>query len=176
MNIRELQEKINQAFMANPLGDVTDPVRSATENMIRQQEMLKQAGASFGRLRTELIEPLLEAGIDILRGRGLFPDIRLDGREITIKHASPLAKAEDIEDFQNLLTWAQSNIGIVGPEVFMGTAKVEDFPSVTGEMLGIPAKLIRSEEESTSLGSSSGTGSTTTTRRCRGWRTARLII
>lgn len=152
MNIRELQEKINQAFMANPLGDVTDPVRSATENMIRQQEMLKQAGASFGRLRTELIEPLLEAGIDILRGRGLFPDIRLDGREITIKHASPLAKAEDIEDFQNILTWAQSNIGIIGPEVFMGTAKVEDFPQVTGEMLGIPAKLIRPEEEIQALG------------------------
>jgi len=152
MNIRDLQEKINQSFFANPLGDVTDPVRSATENMIRQQEMLKQAGASFGRLRTELIEPLMEACIDILRGLGLFPDIRLDGKEVTIKHTSPLAKAEDIEDFQNIMTWAQSNIALVGQEVFMGTAKVEDMPKITSEMLGVPASLLRSDEERQALG------------------------
>lgn len=151
-SIRELQEKINKAFFANPLGDVTDPVRSATENMIRQQEMLKQAGASLGRLKSELIEPLLEAGLDILRGLGEFPDVQIDGRQITIKHSSPLAKAEDIEDFQNILTWAQSNIGLIGQEVFMGTVKVEDFPKVTGDMLGIPAKLIRSQEEVQKLG------------------------
>jgi hypothetical protein len=120
--------------------------------MIRQQEMLKQAGASFGRLRSELIEPLLESCIDILTQLGEFPDIKIDGKQVTIKHSSPLAKAEDVEDFQNILTWAQSNIGIVGQEVFMGTAKVEDFPKVTGEMLGIPAKLIRSEEEVTKMG------------------------
>ena len=152
VSIRELQEKINTSFFANPLGDITDPVRSATENMIRQQEMLKQAGASFGRLRTELIEPLMEAGIDILVGLGRFPELNIDGEEVTIKHASPLAKAEDIEDFQNILTWAQSNIGIVGQEVFMGTAKVEDFPKVTSEMLGIPAALVRTEEERQQLG------------------------
>lgn len=152
ISIRELQDKINQSFFANPLGDISDPVRSATENMIRQQEMLKSAGASFGRLRTELIEPLIEAGIDILKGFGEFPDIAVDGRQITIKHSSPLAQAEDIEDFQNILTWAQSNIGIVGPEVFMGSAKVEDFPKITGEQLGIPANLIRSDEEREQLG------------------------
>jgi hypothetical protein len=152
LDIQQLQERINKAFFSNPLGDVTDPVRSATENMIRQQEMLKQAGASFGRLRSELIQPLIEAGIDILKGLGEFPDIMVDGSEVTLKHASPLAKAEDIEDFQNILTWAQSNIGIVGPEVFMGTAKVEDFPRVTAQQLGVPASLVRSEEEVSELG------------------------
>lgn len=152
MSIRELQEKINRSFFANPLGDITDPVRSATENMIRQQEMLKQAGASFGRLYTELIEVLMEAGIDILAGLGRLPPLNVNGEEVTIKHVSPLAKAEDIEDFQNILTWAQSNIGIVGPEVFMGSVKVENFPQVTSEMLGIPAELVRTEAERTQLG------------------------
>jgi len=151
-SIRELQEKFNKAFFANPLGDVSDPVRSATENMSRQQGMLKQAGASLGRLKSELIEPLLGAGLDILTGLGEFPDVQRDGRQITIKHSSPLAKAEDIEDFQNILTWAQSNIGLVGQEVFMGTAKVEDFPKVTGDMLGIPAALIRSKTEIDAIG------------------------
>lgn len=152
LSIRELQEKIDRTFFANPLGEVTDPVRSATENMIRQQEMLKQAGASFGRLRSELIEPLLEACIDILKGRGLFPDLKVDGKQITIKHTSPLAQAEDLEDFQNIQTWAAANIELLGPEVFMGTAKVEDFPKTTGKLLGIPEALIRDDREREAIG------------------------
>ena len=91
-------------------------------------------------------------GIDILAGLGRLPPLNVNGEEVTIKHVSPLAKAEDIEDFQNILTWAQSNIGIVGPEVFMGSVKVENFPQVTSEMLGIPAELVRTEAERTQLG------------------------
>jgi hypothetical protein len=152
ITIQELQTKINRAFFANPLGDVNDPVRSATENMIRQQEMLKQAGASFGRIKSELIEPLVAAGVDILKENGLFPDILLDGKEVTIKHTSPLAQAEDLEDFQAIQQWAATNVELLGPEVFMGAAKVEDFPKVTGELLGIPATLIRSDAERKAIG------------------------
>jgi hypothetical protein len=152
IKIAQLQDRINKSFFANPLGEITDPVRSATENMIRQQEMLKQAGASFGRIRSELVEPLIEACVDILRSLGRLPSLQIDGEKVTIKHSSPLAKAEDLEDFQNILSWAQANIGIVGPEVFMGTAKVESFPKITGKQLGIPAELIRSDEEVQALG------------------------
>jgi hypothetical protein len=152
LSIRELQGRINEAFFASPLGDISDPVRSATENTIRQQEMLKQAGASFGRMRSELIEPLIAAGIDILKGIGEFPDISIDGKEVTLKHTSPLAQAEDLESFQNILTWAQANIGIVGPEIFMGTAKVEDFVKKTAELLGIEPSLVRSDDERDAIG------------------------
>lgn len=153
LTIRDLQDRINQAFFANPLGDISDPVRTATENMIRQQEMLKQAGASFGRLRSELISPLIDAGLDIMGELGQIPQgLSVNGQSITIKHASPLAKAEDLEEFQAMQTWANTNLAIVGPEVFQGTARVEDFPKVTADQLGVTAKMLRTPEEIAAIG------------------------
>jgi hypothetical protein len=153
LQVRELQDRINRAFFANALGDITDPVRTATENMIRQQEMLKQAGASFGRLRSELIDPLIAAGLDILAQLGQIPEeLVIDGKFVTIKHTSPQAQSEDLEDFQSFQTWAATNLELTGPEVFQGVAKVEDFPKVTASMLGITPTLIRTPEEIKALG------------------------
>lgn len=153
LQVRELQDRINRAFFANVLGDITDPVRTATENMIRQQEMLRQAGASFGRLRSELIEPLISAGLDILAGLGQIPEeLIVDGQAVTIRHTSPQAKSEDLEDFQNFQTWAATNLELVGPQVFQGTAKVEDFPKKTADMLGVSPTLVRTPEEIQALG------------------------
>jgi len=147
VRVRDLRERIDKAFFSNPLGDISDPVRSASEQMARLQDMLKQRGASFGRLRSELIDRIAETGVDILKELGRFPDINIDGEQVTLKHTSPLAQAEDLEDFQAIQTWASANISLIGPEVFMGTAKVEDFAKVTARMLGIPADLIRTDAE-----------------------------
>jgi len=145
--LSSLQDGIKKALFADPMGDLSDPVRSATEMMQRQQEMLKSSGASFGRLKTELIEPLVAAIMDVLQTRGEVPELRIDGREVTIKQQSPLAKAEQLEDFQNLQVWSQYLMGTLPPEVIAGSIKVEDVPKVTGKMLGIPAELMRTDEE-----------------------------
>ena len=152
IRVRDLRERIDKAFFANPMGDISDPVRSASEQMARLQDMLKQRGASFGRLRSELIDRIAETGIDILKELGDFPQISVDGEQVTLKHTSPLAQAEDLEDFQNIQTWASANIALVGPEVFMGTAKVEDFAKVTARQLGVPQELVRSDTERKKLG------------------------
>jgi len=148
--MEDLQNTIKKALFSDPLGEINDPVRTATEIQIRNQMMLKQAGASIGRLKTELIEPLVNACIDILSGRGLIPKIKVDGKEITIKQTSPLAKAEDLEDFQNSQIWFSnvSQLGeLVGPETILGTVKVENLPSYWAEKLGVPTELSRDEEE-----------------------------
>lgn len=153
--LEDLQNNIKKALFVDPLGEVTDPVKSATEIQIRQQEMLKDAGASLGRLKSELVEPLVAAGIEILTGRGLVPAIKVNGKEVAIKQASPLAKAEDIEAFQNSQMWfrnVQELGALVGPEIVMGTVKVEELPDYWREKLGVPAKLVRDKNEKAELG------------------------
>lgn len=144
--LQDLQAGIRKALFADPLGEITDPVRSATENLIRQQEMLKMSGASIGRLKSELIEPLVAAGIDILRSRGKVAAIVVDGKEVTLKQTSPLAKAEDLEDFQNSQVWFQ-NVAQLPPEVVAGSVKIEDLPRYWQQKLGVPADLVRSDAE-----------------------------
>lgn len=145
--LADLQSNINRALFAQPLGEVDDPVKSATEQMLRTQEMLNQSGASFGRLNTEKIKAIVERGVDILSTEGRLPKFKVDGKEVSIKMQSPLAKAEAIEDFQNFqIWWAQ--MATLPPEVAALGAQVENFPNWTAEKLGLPvADLVRSKED-----------------------------
>jgi len=144
--LKDLQDNIRRALLVDPLGEITDPVKSATEMMIRNQESIKLQGASLGRLKSELIEPLVNAVVDILRGLGKMADFTVDGNEVTIKQQSPLAKAEDMEDFQNSQVWFGS-LQALPPEVVAGVVKVEDLPKFWADKLGVPASLIRDKEE-----------------------------
>ena len=144
--LEDLQNNIRKCLFADPMGDLTDPVRSATEVMLRNQDMLRNQGAAFGRLKTELIEPLMAAVMDILQGRGLVPKLRVDGTEVTIRQNSPLAKAESMENFQNSQMWFQT-VSALPPEIVMGSVKVEELPRYWQEALGVPSELIRSDDE-----------------------------
>ena len=152
--IEDMQTNVRKALFVEPLGDISDPVRSATEIMIRNQEMLKQAGAALGRLKTELIEPLVSACVEILGVRGVIAPIVLDGKETTLKQTSPLAAAEDQEDFQNSQVWFNSvmQLGqLLGPAAVLGTVKIEDLPGYWASKLGVPEDLIRSKAERDAL-------------------------
>lgn len=141
------QNSIRKAFFSDPLGEITDPVRSATENVIRNQEFLKQSGASIGRLKSEMIEPLVAACVDILIQRGKMADISVDGKDVTIKQASPLAKAEDLESFQNTQLWLSTMGQFLPPEVIGLKVKIEDLPGEFLNQLGVNPELMRSEAE-----------------------------
>lgn len=144
--LEDLQNDIRKALFADPMGDLSDPVRTATEIMLRNQDMLKSQGASFGRQKSELIEQLIKAVLDILTGLGQVPELVVNGKEVTIKMDSPLAKAEGQEEFQNSQIWFQ-NVSQLPPEVVAATVKVEDLPRFWQETLGVPASLVRTKEE-----------------------------
>lgn len=146
-----MQNSIRKSFFSDPLGELTDPVRSATENIIRNQEFLKQSGASIGRLKTELIEPLMAAMVDILKGLGQFPPININGKEATIKQVSPLAQAESIEEFQNTQLWLSTLAEFLPPELIAAKVKVEDLPAKFQDQLGTDPDLVRSEDETQDL-------------------------
>lgn len=145
--LESYQDGIRKAFFSSPLGEINDPVRSATENILRNQEFLKQSGASIGRQKTELIEPLVAACVDILIQRGKLPEIKVDGKDVTIKQMSPLAKAEDLENFQNTQLWLGTLAQFLPPEVIALKVKVEELPGKFQKQLGTDPSLIRSDAE-----------------------------
>lgn len=150
--LEELQATIQKAFFVDPLGEISDPVRSATEQTMRMQEFLKDQGAAIGRLRTELVEPVVLAVVDILQGLGkLEGSVKVDGKEIKIVHNTVLTQAEQQEDYQALMTWVQSIFGILPPEAAMGLIKVEELPSGMADMLGVSSKYVRTEAEKAEL-------------------------
>lgn len=149
--IEEKQDSIRKIFFVDPMGDLSDPVRSATEQTFRMQEFLKDQGAALFRMRTELVEPVVMAMADVLTSRGKLPNIKLDGKTLKIVHNTQLVQAEKQDDYQNLIQWLNGIIGTVGPEVMMGTVRIEDLPTGMAEMLGVDPKYIRDKAERAEL-------------------------
>ena len=145
--LEDLQANINKALFANPLGEVDDPVKSATEQMLRTQDMLKSSGTSFGRLNTEKVKAIVTRGVDILSSNGRLPPLKVDGKEVSIKMQSPLAQAEAQEEFQAFQVWF-AQMQQLPPEVMALGAQIENIPAWTAGKLGLPiADLARSPEE-----------------------------
>lgn len=144
--IEDLQANIRKILFADAVGDLNDPVQSATFNMIRQQEMLKKRGANFGRIRSEFIFPLVDRITQILVDAGKIPPIKVDGRDVTLKMSSPLASAEQQTNVDNVLLYMNAMEALPEQVKLLG-ASLESVPAFLVENLNLPEKLARSEEQ-----------------------------
>lgn len=146
----DLRGRIRHTLLADRLGPVTHGGRmTATEVLERSQEMTRLLGAIYGRLQSELLTPLIERALAILRRRGEIPDIRLDGRRVDLQYRSPLARVQARQDVQDTLMWLESAKAL-GPEA-MRTVNVAEAARWLGRALGVPGELIRDTGATESL-------------------------
>ncbi|MEM6781025.1 MAG: portal protein [Pseudomonadota bacterium] len=139
--LESLQSRIRHALLTDKLGQIGGQRMTATEVLERSSEMALLLGATYGRLQSELLTPIVQRAFSILRRRGEIPDIALDGRYVALDYRSPLARAQAQRSVQNTLTWINAVIGM-GPEA----AGAVNLPRATrhlGEALGVPSDLIR---------------------------------
>jgi hypothetical protein len=136
-----LRQRIRQALLADKLGQPDSPGMTATEVVHRAADMARVLGASYGRLQSELLAPLIRRGLAILRRRGEIPPIRLDGRLVDLTHASPLAQQQRMSDAQTTLTWINAVQGLGE-----GAARVIDAEGAArwlARTLGVPDAALR---------------------------------
>ncbi len=146
---QRLQQKIKQAFL-NDVLDPGGPVRTATEVAIEDSRLSRRIGAEFGRLQSEFVEPLIARVMFLLQRENVIPPIKIDGRTITIKHTSPLARAQDQQDLIALQQTFES-IQAIPPEIIAQSMKVEDIPAWVHEKAGGDPALLRTAEEKLEL-------------------------
>jgi len=141
----ELQTDIKKALF-NSMREPNDAVISATQFAIEHKELVEDIGSSYGRLQTEFTEKVMARTTAILSRNGKIPDLKVDGKEITLKHTSPLAKAQDNED---LLTFQQflEMLMPFGEQVVAKGIKTDDVPAYLAKKLGVDQKIVRTEAE-----------------------------
>lgn len=138
--LEDLRSRIRHALMVDRLAPVTSARMTATEVLERSTEMAMLLGATYGRLQSELLTPLIKRAYAILRRRGEVPDVALDGRYVQLDYRAPLARAQAQRNVQNTLSWISSVLGM-GPEA----AQAVNLPEAArflGEALGVPSDLI----------------------------------
>lgn len=136
-----LQSRIRHALLTDKLGPIAGASMTATEVLERSAEMSLLLGATYGRLQTELLTPLIKRAFTILRRRGEIPDIALDGRLVMIDYRSPLARSQGQRNVQNTLGWINAVSGM-GPEA-TATIDAPEAAKYIGESLAVPSHLMR---------------------------------
>lgn len=138
--LENLQKNINHALLADRLSQVNAPNMTATEVLERTAEIARILGASFGRLQSELLTPLLKRAFLILRRRGDIMNFDLDGKIVDLQYKSPLAMLKAREDVNNISQWVTlvSSLGALG----MGAVNAFEAAKTLGKILNVPDKLI----------------------------------
>jgi hypothetical protein len=138
-----LQSRIRHALMTDKLAVIAAPRMTATEVLERSADMALLLGATYGRLQSELLTPLIKRAFAILRRRGEVPDISLDGRLVAVDYRSPLARSQGQRNVQNTLSWINSVL-VMGGEA-MSAIDLPQAARFIGEALGVPGDLIRKQ-------------------------------
>lgn len=141
--LEDLRNRIRHALLTDKLAPVNSPRMTATEVLERSSEMALLLGATYGRLQSELMTPLIIRAFNILRRRGEVPDISLDGRYVQIDYRAPLARAQGQRNVQNTLFWVESALAMGGEAV--NAVDLAETARFLGEALGVPSDLIRKD-------------------------------
>lgn len=137
----DLRNRIRHALLIDRLSSLDSRRMTATEVVERAAEMTRLLGATYGRLQSELLTPLVLKSVSILRERGEIPDIAVDGRMVTLDYRAPLAQSQANRDIQTAMTWLEiaSNLG---PEA-LGVVDAAAAMRWLGKSLGVPPHLVR---------------------------------
>jgi hypothetical protein len=120
--------------------------RSATEIVQRMKELAQNLGSAYGRLITEAMVPLVRRVLYIMDERGLIDlPLKVDGLEIKITPTSPLAQAQNMEDLEKVLQFAQI-AQAAGPagQVALNQDNLIDY---IAEKMGVPQSILNNREE-----------------------------
>lgn len=141
--LSDLRARISHALLADKLAPITGARMTATEVLERSAEMALLLGATYGRLQTELMTPLIQRAYAILRRRGEVPDVNIDGRLVTLDYRSPLARSQGQRNVQNTLFWLQA-VQAMGAEA-LSAVNLPQAARVLGDALGVPSDLISNQ-------------------------------
>ncbi|PJB71425.1 MAG: phage tail protein [Alphaproteobacteria bacterium CG_4_9_14_3_um_filter_47_13] len=139
--LQDLRARIRHALLTDRLGPIGGARMTATEVLERSAEMALLLGATYGRLQSELMTPLIQRAFNILRRRGEVPDINLDGRLVQLDYRAPLARAQGQRNIQNTLFWVESVLGMGGEATT--AINLGATARFLGEALGVPSDLIK---------------------------------
>ena len=134
---------------------------TAREIVERLSEAQKVLGSPFLRMAQEIGQPVLRALAWQLQRGGILKGLeeiqpvpeeggpvplQFNGLDVQILFASPLAQGQSLANASTAFQWASAVLDAFGPEAVDGM-KVEDAAQITGELMNVDARLIRSMQE-----------------------------
>lgn len=149
VGIERLQAGIRKKLMADALQPASGPAMTATEVHVRVDLIRQQLGPLYGRSQAELLTPLLERSFGLAYradALGEAPE-EMQGRNLSFKFISPLARAQQLEDVSAI----ERHLALIGqvaqsdPSV-LDNIDLDAVAQVTGARLGVPTATMRTDD------------------------------
>ena len=120
---------------------------TATEVAERMADLSRRIGSAFGRLQAEMVQPVLQRVVYILKKQGRIEIPTINGREVKVKSVSPLAQAQANQDISNVSRYLQLVGGTFGPEILNLLIRSDDVAAYLAKKFGVPDTLVRDKVE-----------------------------
>lgn len=145
--LSDMRLNIKRALYNDMLGNPDRTPASATEIAERMADLSRRIGSAFGRLQAELVQPVLQRVVYILKKQGRIELPTINGREIKVRSVSPLAQAQNQADITSIARWMELIQGNFGPQLLNLLIDSEEVASVLAKKFGVPDTLIRDEAD-----------------------------
>lgn len=146
IEMNDLRQNIKRILLDESLPPDNMSARSATEVVERMKELSQNLGSAFGRLINETMLPLVSKMLQVMDQRGIISlPLKVNGLEVKISPVAPLAMAQNMDDIQNILQYAQI-AQQAGPQGQMAI-KVDEMMDYIAEKLGVPQRLRPTPQE-----------------------------
>ena len=142
-----IKDEVQKMLFAGSLPDAVGPKMTATEISIRQQQAIKERTAVFGRLISELVRPVINNILIILKKKKIIPikELEINNSDLQIRFQSPLAQVQADEDVKR----SQEFIGIMmqtfGPQEGVATINFDNYPEWVAEKLSIDPTIVNQD-------------------------------
>ena len=144
--IQDLRMNIKKMLLDDTLPPDNMSARSATEIVERMKELAQNLGSAFGRLISETMVPIVVRVLQIMDVKGLINlPLKVNGLEVRVVPISPLAKAQNLEEVNEVMQFFQITQGL-GPSGAVAV-KPEAIADFIGDKLGISSELRTTDEE-----------------------------
>lgn len=145
--LSDMRLNIKKALYNDMLGNPDKTPASATEVAERMADLSRRMGAAFGRLQAELVQPVLQRVIYILKKQGRIEVPTVNGREVKVRSVSPLAQAQANQDISSVARFLEMVGGVFGPEMLQLLIDSEETAVHLAKKFGVPDTLIRDAQQ-----------------------------
>jgi len=143
----DMRNNIKRALYNDMLGDPNRTPASATEVAERMADLSRRIGSAFGRLQAEMVQPVLQRVVYILKKQGRINIPIINGREVKVRSVSPLAQAQAQSDVVSVDRFLELVGGRFGPQMLNMLIDSQEVSLYLARKFGVPDNLIRSPEQ-----------------------------
>lgn len=148
--IEKLQSTIRRKLLADMMTPQYGQPMTAAETYARVDQTRQQIGPLYGRIQSELLIPLLERCFGIAYRAGAIGQAPedLQGRNLSFKFISPLARAQKLEEIASIerLMASLGTFAELAPDA-LDNIDFDAVPQVLAAGLGVPTSVMRTEDK-----------------------------